>query len=430
MRDYELFMRDYLQENSPNDYEQLSAYDEAVDKEDVYKENYFFQTNLQEKYVTPVLAKQKNRDIVIDFIGSFIDKHIDQLSTSGPIYTWTFGEKELAPIYNLFDLNNEELIRLYDEMIKETYYGKISKSFTGWTKSAPQKLLITAMLADAYQHNYPDIIECCEYMYAFTEYPILYRDYWKLGVQADIMNYTIEHMSNKYKLRQMSSFQELLKYDANTSVKIYIPKFAPRCADNVYMDLMRRMRNQFNSKMRNISREYYKNVANNASQHVNVTAFDDGSIADQEGHTTNVAAVVDKVTSKFISSGINKPMVRISADARQIDKDTLEGMIAQIYSTKNNRMNKLIENIITVYFSKNPTSMKVSSGEFLNFGFALYRSIGTSKDPMLMEIKSILAYWMNDIINIRSMYQREATVINYTRGIFDYIILMINYSAD
>ena len=244
------------------------------------------------------------------------------------------------------------------------------------------------------------------------------------------MNYTIEHLGNKYKIRDMANIQELLKYDSTKAVEMYKDKFIPKCADNVYMDLMYRMRNQISSKLKNIAREYYKNIETNATQHTNVSVFDDGQIADQEGQSINIAAAVDKVVNKFISSGINKSMVRISADARQIDKDTLEGMIAQIYAAKNNRINKIVEDIITVYFAKNPTSMKLSSGEFLNFGISLYRSIGTSKDPMLVEIKEILTFWMNDIINIRSLYQREATVINYTRGVFDYVILMINYAAD
>ena len=432
MRNYEMFMRDFLEENSPDDFSQLSPIEEIDEagKEGVYKENYYFQDNLQAVFVTPVLAKRKNRDFIINFVGTFIDKHATQLSTPGPVYTFTFGEKELKPIYDLFNIDNEKILSLYNNMISETYGGQISKFFTGWTKNAPQKLLFTAMIADSYQNGYDDIIECCEYMYAFTEYPILYRESWKLGVQEPVMNYTIEHLGNKYKIRDMANIQELLKYDSTKAVEMYKDKFIPKCADNVYMDLMYRMRNQISSKLKNIAREYYKNIETNATQHTNVSVFDDGQIADQEGQSINIAAAVDKVVNKFISSGINKSMVRISADARQIDKDTLEGMIAQIYAAKNNRINKIVEDIITVYFAKNPTSMKLSSGEFLNFGISLYRSIGTSKDPMLVEIKEILTFWMNDIINIRSLYQREATVINYTRGVFDYVILMINYAAD
>ena len=120
-------------------------------------------------------------------------------------------------------------------------------------------------------------------------------------------------------------------------------------------------------------------------------------------------------------------MVRIAAEAREIDKGNLEGMLAQVYSTKDNKLKQIISDIITVYFNKNSSAIGLSGKEFITFGFSLYRSISTSKDPMLMEIRRILDYWMNDIIGIRNLYQRPSTVSAYTRGVFDYLILIINY---
>lgn len=428
MRNYERFLRDYMEENDPESFsllEQIDVFDEDG-KEGVYKENYYFKEHLQLPKIAPVLALQKNRDFIVDFVGRFIDSHSYQLSTPGPVRIFTFGEKELKPIYNMFSINNEELLSLYDGMVQETYYGKISKVYDGLVKNVPQKILFNAMLCDAFKNDYMDIIECVEYMYAFTEYPIIYRDFWKIGVKEDVMNYTIEHLGSKYKIREMKNLQELLKYDATKSVTFFEADLT-KGVDNVYMDLIYRMRNQIHSKMKNIAREYFANVEKNATQHTNISEFDDGELADQEGHASNMASIIDSINTKFKSNGINVPLVKIAADGSKVDKSNLEGMINNIYGTKNNRMDKLVENIITAYFKKNPTDWTLNSREFLNFGLSLYRSIGTSKDPILMEIKNILSYWMNDIINIRSMYQREPTVISYTRAVFNYVVLMINY---
>ena len=46
---------------------------------------------------------------------------------------------------------------------------------------------------------------------------------------------------------------------------------------------------------------------------------------------------------------------------------------------------------------------------------------------MYQEMKSIINYWMNDIIDIKQYYQREGTQIAYARAIFNYVIFMINY---
>lgn len=426
---YETFLFDYLSDNDPSFISEsgidVDEFDEAG-KDSVYKENYYFRDNLQVPFVSKILAKPRIQESIIDFTGRFMDDHANQLSTAGPVYIFTFGQKESQFFYDMFGVSADQIIQLYDAMIKETYYGKISAFISGWVKNAPHKILLTAILMEAIQRGYDDIVTCCEYLWAFSEYPIIYREFWKTGVKEDVMNYTIEHLGSKYKVKQVKNLQELLKYDA-TSVVEFFSEALKVGADNTYIDLMQRMRNQIKSKMKNIAIAYYKNAEDNATQHNNVSTFDDGEIADQEGMTTNVAQVVDKTVGKFSTGDINSSIVRIAADGSQVDKGNLAGYLAQIYATKGNRMGKIVENIITSYFAKNPTNTSVGSGEFLSYGLSLYRSIGTSKDPLLKEIKDILNYWMYTVIDIKSQYQREATIINYTRAVFNYVILMINY---
>jgi hypothetical protein len=240
------------------------------------------------------------------------------------------------------------------------------------------------------------------------------------------MNYTIEHLGAKFKVKQVKNIRDLLKYDATIAVNFYKEQLKGG-ADNVYMDLIYRMRTQIQAKFRKISNAYYDNIEKQHTQHNNVTQFDDGSFADQEGHNTISAQIIEKTIAKFAAGEINQSMVRVCANAVQIDQGNLSGFINQISASKNNRMNKLIEDVIMAYFDRNPSATTISSSEFLNFGLSIYRSIGTSKDPILMDIKSILQYWMNDILNIRSMYGREATIISYTRAIYNYFVLMIKY---
>lgn len=392
----------------------------------VYKINYYFRDHIQTPLVTPKLSKRKIQDAIIEFTGKFMDEHNKELSASGPVHFFAFGDNESSFFFDLFGITGDVIVNMFYEMVKETYYGKISKFFTGWVENAPHKVLLTAILIDAIQHDYEDIITCCEYLWAFSEYPLIYRYYWKIGVKEDVMNYTIEHLGSKYKVKKVNNLQGLLKYDAHSSVSAMTERLRTG-ADHTYMDLMQRMRNQINNTFKNISKAYYDNDEANATQHSKSAQFDDGTLADQEGHSTNIAQVVDKTINKFSSSELNMPIVRIAADGAKVDKDILAGFINQIFGTKNNRLYKLVENVITAYFNKYPNATSVGSNEFVNYGIALYRSIGTSKDPLYHEIREILDYWMFTIINIRQYYQRDGTIINYTRGIFNYIIFMINY---
>lgn len=407
------------------DEDKEEAFQEAAAKEGVYKLNYLLKDNLQAKYVTPKLSKPRIQDSLIEFVGKFIDDHADQLSTSGPVYMIRFGDEEASFLYNLFGVNGEELLQIFNDMIADTYYGKLSKFIRGWVENAPHKLLITAVLIDAIQNGYDDIIECCEYLWAFSEYPIIFRKYFKTGVKEDVMNYTIEHLGSKFKVKKVSNLRGLLKYDADSSVANFRERLAEG-ADNVYADFMQRIRNQVKNTIENIARAYYDNIERNATLHNKDSQFDDGTLADQEGHTSNIAQIVDSSVNKFATSSLNPGMVRVVADGAKVDKDNLTGYLNQIFAEKNNKLYKFIEDVITIYFNKYPSNTGITS-EFVSFGLTLFRSIATSKDPLYQEVRRILDMWMFEIIDIRQYYQREGTIISYTRAIFNYMIFMINY---
>ncbi len=420
-------MEEYLEEAM----KEMKAYWESTeymteDKEGVYKTNYYFRDNLQTKYISTPLAKESVRDSIVEFVGKYIDDHSTQLSTAGPVLVFTFSTKEANVLYEIFGVNGDQIIELYHKMIDETYNGKISPFFTTWFVNAPHKLLITAMLIEAVQKGYNDIVECCEYMWAFSEYALMYREFWKTGVNEEVMKYTIEHLGSKYIITQMMNLQGLLKYDAHSSVMAHMESLK-QGVDNVYIDLAYRMRNQIKNKFKNISRAYYNNIESNASQHSKSSQFDDGSLADVEGHITNIAQAVDRTINKFSTGSVNSAIAKIAADGSNVDKDTLIGYINQIMAVKNNNIGKFIENVITSYFNKNPTSESLGSTEFLNFGIMLFRSISTSKDELYQVIRQILNFWMYDIINIRQFYKSEGTISNYNRAVFNYMIFMINH---
>ena len=438
MSQYDIFMMDYIKEHNKDldpfesffediDEETFTLFDEGG-KEGVYKENYLWRDEMQIPIIHEVIKKPKNRDDIVEWVGKFLDDNATKLSTLGPVYMIPFKESDSAWFYKKFEIDDKFILNMYRKVISETYYGSISKFFNGWVENAPHKIIVIAMLIDALQNGYEDIIECCYYLLIFCEYPLAYRHFWQTGVNEEVMAHTVEHLGARFKITKYKNLKEFLYNESVIAVNRKLDTLKSG-ADNAYLDMLQSVHQQIFSSFRKISNNYYSHVNANNTQHSNQTQFDDGSIVDNEGHTTNAAAIIEKTINKFSKKDINKSMIRICADGRKVDKGNLEGFISQIYATKNNMVNKIVESIINAYFVKNPTALNVDSNEFLVFGFGLYKSIGTSKDENLQNIKSILSFWMNDIINIKSQYNREATVISYTHAVFDYIVLMIhNYN--
>lgn len=429
---YRKYLSEYIEEADKEKQSYLklenTVITEKSNKDNVYKRNFYLKENLQDKYIAKPLSDIKNREKIIEFVSNFLDEHQDQLNTSGPVYTFTFSKKETSVLYEIFNLSDEILLQLWENLIKETYYGTISAFFNGWVKNAPHKLLLVGLLIESLQKNYSDVVECCEYIWGFAEYPILYAEYWRTGVKEDVMNYTIERLGNKFKIKvkNLNNLQQLLKYDAGSAIESFKERLIDG-ADNVYADFMQRMRNQINNTLKNISREYYRNSESNATMHQQQSEFDDGSKADQEGIGSNIHSFIDSTVEKISMGDIISPIVKVVSQASQVDKNNIINFLNMIFTNKNNKINKFVENIIISYFEKNPTATDIGGGDFVNFGLSLYKSLGISKNELYMELRNIMNYWMFDIINIRNMYQREPTIISYNRAIYNYMIFMINY---
>lgn len=394
------------------------------------KESYVFRDNLQLPNVTPILKKSKKREELIQFIGDFVDSHAKELSTPGPVHMITFLDKEISFLYTMFGTDREKIIQLVGKMYQGAYGWDSIYSPRNLLLAIPHKCLLVAMLIDSVQNNDTDLITCCEYLFGFTEYPLIFSKYWPLKkVNEEIMNYTIDHLGNRFRIKgkKLVTLLDILKYDTNKVVSHWIENMDLKSGkDDLYPRFINAMRSQISNHFASIKNEYMKNAANNASQHSQLLKDDEEKIIDRSGHASNIATVVNNTYNRFITGPIYEPFIKSAAKSNQVDKSLLTGFLNQIFSTKKNELERFIECIITSYFNRNPTITTID-GEFVSYGLQLYKSIATSKDQMYIEINTILNYWMNNIIEIKNFSSNKGTHINYRRSIFNYMIWMINH---
>ena len=138
------------------------AVDEALNEMMVYveaaaKNTYFFRDNMQIPFISPVLAKARNQERLVEFTGEFIDSHSTQLTTSGPVHMFTFADKETAFLYDLFGLSEKKVLEFSNEMFKEAYG---DGALFHIIREAPHKVLLTCVLIEAIQKKYTDVITC------------------------------------------------------------------------------------------------------------------------------------------------------------------------------------------------------------------------------------------------------------------------------
>lgn len=396
-------------------------------KNPVYIENYIYQQELVLNKIRPVMKDPANREKLLDFVGGFVNDHIRELSTSGPVHMFIFGDKQTDFLYEFTNTTKEEILALFEKVIVETYGDKLSLPLVGLVKNAPHKLLVTALIVDALQSNYDDIAQCCIYIMGFADYPMVYRSSWKIGVNEEVMNYTIEHLQKKFKIKAktLNNLLALIYYDMNKVFELCDEHLIVG-ADNSYVDYIYRARNQMKNTFQKIAEQYYANQKINATQYTVKDQNEEGIMLDQEGITSIMGNVVENVYTKLVTRGINKNLIKVAADSKgEISEAMLLGYVTRILDNKNNKIYEFIESLVMAFFDKNPTATSLSYG-FLNFAFGLYTSINRSKNPIYENITKIMDMWMFKILDIRKDYNRDATIINYRVAIYRYFIMLIN----
>lgn len=386
-------------------------------------ERYYLEDNLMPK-INQAFKHPKVIDGIIDATVKFITDNQDKLLTSGPVHIVPFLQKDAKILYDTVGMTEEELTTMIEHVKSEVF----SYNFPMET-IRPHQFIIIGMLIWGLRHANEDLIESCKYLISLSDYPFIYRKYWKRGVREDIMNYTVEHLGNKSHLRRLGNLLAWLLYHSTVCVGGWKEKLsADRVQDLCFIDFINRVYSQINSAFRKISNSYYENWEKNATEHTPQNITDDGTIITQDNLGSRVATITEATITKFRTNDINRANALNAAERRKVGPDKLVGLLTTIIADKTNRLFRFVESTLLLFISSNPIDDKVGSGAFLTFGLKLYPSLSTSKVPLRQEIDSILDHWVYNILELDKVYTtREASVIGYRRAIYDYMIMMINY---
>lgn len=412
---YTEYFLDYLDE----------AYNEAANEiKNGVKQTYYFKKHLQSNIFDPIIAKRSTVEKIIDFTGVFLDKHAYQLHTPGPTHSFVFGVKEAAPLYELFHIDAPTILEHFNEMTKLAYDENKSKSTFNSIKAGQLKLLIAFINVGAINNKNEELEECCKYLMGFAEYPLAFHHSWRIGVNEQVMNYTIEHLPNKFKIKKMNNVLELIKHDMDSVFSLCHDRLATG-VDFQYVEFIYRVKNHLKATFVKLANVYFDNIEKNNTQHLQQLTLEDDELANNDGIGANISQTIDNTYNKFLTNPINPALIKICAEGNKCNVDILTTYINQILNYKDNKVYNFIENMITSYIHRNPANPSIGSGEFITYGLSVYRSIAASKNPVYQELRAIVDLWIFEIIKITDFYQNKGTIINYTRGVYNYMIMMI-----
>lgn len=383
------------------------------------------------KELYPIIEDKMNDKETINklskFTNDFISKNIERLSATGPIGQITFSGNTISHLYQIFDITDQYVDEINSKVLANVYPNKRPDQVM--VNAGPLvKIFLISILIYGLKHKNQTIVSLITLLLSFAQYPITFNQFWKIGVKEDVMEYTIEHLSNQFAIRKHGNVMAFIVSMTESSINTHKDRIITD-KDYTYYDLAIRIKNSFYSAFVNIANAYYDNFENNKTSHSQADDFEDGSLADVEGDTNKINELTSDIFNKFSSNNIEDFLVSIAAKGNgpnmTVDKEKLKSFLITIKAYKQNRAKPFFESILYLYFNDSKLGQYgLHSEQFLHFGINLYKSISLSKDEHSKNIKSILDLWQN-ISGLNDYTNRPATIISYRRAIFMYFILCI-----
>lgn len=375
-----------------------------------------------EKNIFTVLDTPEGRRKYKRIQDEYINRNMDKLSTAGPMYLIVFGDNDQKAYFDLFGIKKEDVVAAIKKVTENT---GVNSDFKFLRQNPILDVLYFCIRYFTLRKDEQGVNATLG-IFALGIYWSKFTKYFPKGVIGPVMDYTIDNMTEKFMVKKCGNIFNTLMTSIKQSYDFHKKRFLQGGDDDV-VAFLQRISNDQNSLMKKIANEYQKNyAAGNAVTTSNEDYDPDNPILDDvQNASTIVQNQVAKVTLPMISNGVDLVLAEAAARMSTISISDCREYLIKIMTQKNlPTLEKLVESILFLFiYTENRGVKDIKSQYFLVWAAALFRKTN-SKDENLRNINFILEKWAEES-GIYDRYKREASRINYKKGIFFYVILSI-----
>jgi len=357
-------------------------------------------------------------------IKRYIDKNSEVLFTSGPTYRLYFNDDErnkIFPHIGMRKLQVDEIIKK-DKTVDKTWF-ELDPNYGGSFN------LVCALIIRYYMlHKMQKQMENTILYLALSTYSGRHFKSFPYLPNENIMSYTVNNLSNKYKIKQFGTILAAIKDTALICHNSYT-EYLERGTDVLINSYLYALHTRIAGLLNNIASEYYKNKEE--GRYINLEKDD---YSEENYHITDndsfvINRLADNIINNMLTKGIDTRLVRLSANMCNISVSSLQKAIQNIIEYKNKEIRTLIVLILQLYLDnpKNSTD-NIASKEFVEYCLELYVKSNTN-DESILKIKELLDNWMEECSEDYIKTNRAATKNNLRKAFYLYVVFSIQQEA-
>ena len=355
-------------------------------------------------------------------ISAYLDRNMSKLSTSGPIHRTLFIDSDKNALFNATGVRPE----LVNKVIPESNYIK-----NHWKNIAsPFNVVSALVICYAKRKNNSDLAAFALMYLVLSMYPSLHHKYFPFEPDEQIMDYTINNLSNKYKIKQQGTIWNALLDTAIICDKTYTKNII-NASDKDITGYIEALKTRLNALIKKIRNEFGKNYNDKNIIGVEKDNEDPNAFSQAESNTYMVERLSNSINLKLAMSGPDLKIVEVCSRLNDISMNDLRTVVTSMVSDKENSkdIKKMIASILVLFISEGQAKVsEIRTNKFVLTCLQIYKKSNTG-NKSIIAIKSLLDLWLARYSTRYKASNRPATLNNFRKALFTFFIFTIQQNA-
>lgn len=364
------------------------------------------------------LQKKENVAKLKKVIENYLDKNHDKLATLGPTQKILFSESDKHALYDAVGLEPQQ-IKSVTKKAKNV----------GWLIDGVHPFNSAAALAIRYFKitKNKNMANLTMIYLTLSLYPSIHYKYFKYSPNEKIMNYTINNLSNKYKIKKTGVLLTALIETADGSDENYHNELI-RGTDVDINNYVSGIHTRVNMMIRKISIEFYANKDKELYINIEHESMEEDNYREAESNIYAIEKLSNGVVLKLIVNGPNMKLVNAAAKLCKVSVSELRNYTTTMITSENKEeIKQIVESILFLYlFDDKNRLQEINSDKFLMYCMDIYKKSNTT-DENIIRIKSILDGWLERLGTYKKT-QRLNTINDFRRALYIFFVVSIQYS--
>lgn len=360
----------------------------------------------------------KNIGVLKNAVAEYLDANMSKLSSAGPTYRTLFTENDKRILY----VNTGTSPELVERIIPLSAYIKGS-----WRNIIlPFNIICALTITYAKRTNNKELAQYMLMYLTLSMYPSLHSKYFKYGVNPQIMDYTINNLNNKYKIKQMGTIWNTLLDTAMVCDRTYTKNIV-RANDKDITDYVESLKTRLNALLKKIKNEFTKNYNDKNIMSIEKDNEDQENFSRAESNSYIIERLSNAIALKIAMNGPDLKLVDIAAKLNSVAVNDLRTTVNNLTADKTNskEIRTVLISILTLYLTDpNNTAQDIHSNKFILVCMQIYKKSNTS-DKNIIIIKKVLDSWLQRYSDRYKQSNRVATLNSFRKALFTYFVLTI-----